>query len=408
MVRGRDRRAGQRQPDEELAAGPGVAHRDLARVRLDDAAGDAQPQSSALLRAGRAGRLPPEGHVEDARQILGRDTAASVGHAEVRHPLLDVAQHLDRAVGGSVPDRVDDQVAQGPPELGRIGVDGHAADRGAGEPDTLGPCHRLGTGEDLGDQIVEPHRAARQPERSGVNPGQLEQVVDHDGKAVHLATDLGVIGADLTRIDDHLVLQGLGHRPQSGQRGTQVVADPGDQLTPARLQGALAVPRLGQALVGGREPVRQPGQLGGQRHRRRDVQAAVADLLHRREQLPAGLRELPADQQGHGEPGQAGDGHQLQHDLAVAGVAHHDDRDATDTGDGRNDRHGRDERNHRADGAAGHRAQRHDPDDGRHGPDRGRGLQHVQQIRGLHAGHDFAGRREDARHGRRHQAASGS
>src|SRR5580704_11837750 len=39
-VHGGHARTGQRQPDEELAAGAGVAHGDLAGMRLDDAARD--------------------------------------------------------------------------------------------------------------------------------------------------------------------------------------------------------------------------------------------------------------------------------------------------------------------------------------------------------------------------------
>jgi hypothetical protein len=46
-VEGGDAPAGQRQPDQELAAATGVAHGDLAGVRLDDAARDGQAQPAA-------------------------------------------------------------------------------------------------------------------------------------------------------------------------------------------------------------------------------------------------------------------------------------------------------------------------------------------------------------------------
>jgi hypothetical protein len=158
----------------------------------------------------------------------------------------------------------------------------------------------------------------------------------------------------------------------------------------------------------GGQAVGQPGQLGGQRRRRRDIQAAIAHLLHRGEELPAGLGEPPADQHGHGEPGQSRDGDQLQHDLTVPGVAHHDHGDAADPGDGRHHGHARDEREHRADGMARERAQRDDPDDRGDGPDNGRGDEDVDQVGNLHAWHDVAGRREDTRRSKGHQAASGS
>src|SRR5580700_2129648 len=58
--------AGQGQPDEELAAGTGVAHRDLAGVRLDDAARDGQAEPGALLGSRGAGRFAAERDVEDA------------------------------------------------------------------------------------------------------------------------------------------------------------------------------------------------------------------------------------------------------------------------------------------------------------------------------------------------------
>src|ERR1700722_4652256 len=63
--RGRSR-AGQRQPDQELAAGACVAHGDLAGVRLDDAARDRQAEPGTFGGSRRAGRLAAERHVEDA------------------------------------------------------------------------------------------------------------------------------------------------------------------------------------------------------------------------------------------------------------------------------------------------------------------------------------------------------
>ena len=399
-VRRRGDRAGQRQPDEELAARAGVAHRDLARVRLDDAAGDAQAQARALLWSRRAGRLAPERDVEHARQVLRRDPAAGVGHAEPGHALLHVAQDLDRPVGRRVPDRVDDQVAQGPPELGRVHVDRHAADRGPGQPHPLGPGHRLRTGQHLGHHVLQGDRAPVQPQRAGVDPGQLEQVVDHQRKPVHLTPDLGVVRTDRARIHHHLIFQGFGHRAQPGQRGPQVVTDPGHQLAAAGLQGPLPGPGLGQPLVRGGQALGQAGQLGRQRHGGRDVQAAVAGLLHRFEQRPAGLGQPSPNQQGDREPGQTRDDQQLQHDLAVAGVTDHDDGDAAHAGQRRDDGDGRDQGEEKPDRPARHGVQGEDADDDGHDRDGGGGDGHVEQVG---PGHVRQGAGEDAgRGGRMH------
>ena len=89
----------------------------------------------------------------------------------------------------------------------------------------------------------------------GVDPGQLEEVVDHPHHPVDLGADLAVVAR---RVVGHPVLERLGHRAQPGQRRAQVVGDPGDQLAPRLLEPLLAVARLGQPLAG-------PGQLVGER-----------------------------------------------------------------------------------------------------------------------------------------------
>ena len=199
----------------------------------------ARPRPAPAAARG-AGRLAAERHVEHARQVLRRDAAAGVGHGHAGHAALDVGQHLDAAVGRGVPDRVDHQVAQRPADLGRVDVHRHAAHRGPGEPHALGPGQRLGAGHRLGDQVVEADTLPGQPQRARVDPGQLEQVVDHHGEPVRpRARICAWYCGHVARVDHHLVLQRLGHRPQPGQRRAQVVADPGDELAAAGLQRAL-------------------------------------------------------------------------------------------------------------------------------------------------------------------------
>jgi hypothetical protein len=61
------------------------------------------------------------------------------------------------------------------------------------------------------------------------------------------------------RVADDVVLEGLGHRPQPGQRGPQVVGDPGDQVAPAGFELSFALAGLGGPDRRGGEPVAEGG-----------------------------------------------------------------------------------------------------------------------------------------------------
>ena len=74
-----------------------------------------------------------------------------------------------------------------------------------------------------------------------MDPGQLEEVVDHRGQPVGLDPDLPVVAGAAGLVVDHAVLERLGHRPQPGQRRAQVVRDPGDQVAAAALKAGLCV-----------------------------------------------------------------------------------------------------------------------------------------------------------------------
>ena len=76
-----------------------------------------------------------------------------------------------------------------------------------------------------------------QRQHAGVDPGQLEEVVDHPHHPVDLGADLAVVAR---RVVGQAVLERLGHRPQPGQRRAQVVGDPRDQLAARLLQPRLA------------------------------------------------------------------------------------------------------------------------------------------------------------------------
>ena len=122
-------------------------------------------------------------------------------------------------------------------------------------------------------------------QRAGLDPGQVEQVLDHLVEPVDRRADLLVVQL---RVVDDAVLERLGHRAQPGQRRAQVVADPGHQLAPGRLQGPLPLAGGGQR-GGGRAQLaadlRRPRRSAG--GRRRSGTRPVADLG---DGVPQGLR----------------------------------------------------------------------------------------------------------------------
>ena len=147
---------GQGQPDDELAAVSCVAYSDLPAVRLDDPPRDAEPEPRTLAGHRRAGGLAAEPHVEHPGQVLGRDPAAGIRHADGGNARLLVGEHFDGAVRRSVPDRVDDKVEQRAPDRGGVhryrGQPGNGA---AAQPDALRPGQRLGAGERFAYEVTD-------------------------------------------------------------------------------------------------------------------------------------------------------------------------------------------------------------------------------------------------------------
>ena len=104
---------------------------------------------------------------------------------------------------------------------------------------------RVGSGDRLAHEVARGDRLGAEPQDTGMDAGELEQVVDHPDHPVDLGPHLPVVAR---RVVGEPVLERLGHRPEPGQRGAQVVRDPRHQLA-ARLPPARArVPaRLGAA-----------------------------------------------------------------------------------------------------------------------------------------------------------------
>ena len=140
------------------------------------------------------------------------------------------------AVRRRVPDRVGQQVAHDPGQL-RVAAVHDRPVRYRPRRCTRTPLRRRpGASAARASQTTSPNGIADSVNRSAPEliRESSNRSLDHRGQPVGLAADpLGVVG-DLGWLGHHAVGEGLGHRADPGQRGAQVVADPGDQLAPRR------------------------------------------------------------------------------------------------------------------------------------------------------------------------------
>src|SRR3954447_6782646 len=167
-------------------------------VDLDQPTDDGQAEARAAAGDHRLGARRPRGlaaesHVEDAVDVLTGDATTPVADAQLHLARQRPPADLHRAVARRVPDRVHQQVAD---DAGhRVGVHVHDDVRVhlAVEADALDSRHGLGRGQGLADQVTEGDGLGRRVEEAGVDLGELEEVVDHPHRAVHLGTDLPVV-----------------------------------------------------------------------------------------------------------------------------------------------------------------------------------------------------------------------
>ena len=121
------------------------------------------------------------------------------------------------------------------------------------------------------EHCVAEHEALRgELQVAGVDPGELEEVVDHPHHPVDLGADLPVVAR---RVLGQAVLQRLGHGPHPGQRTAQVVGDPRDQLAPGLLQACLPFAGLRELPAGPHELVGELLELRGSRGSRDELAA---------------------------------------------------------------------------------------------------------------------------------------
>src|SRR6478609_8131629 len=186
----RDRRSRRhlprRQADRESRALPHRAlHLEMASVRFGQLAHDGQAETGTRLSAVGLVEL-----VEDARQRLGRDAAAAIGH---RHPQLvtsAVAFDPDGCAGRGVLDAVGQQVRKDlthpvlvPHHQRSVAFPGKVdADVALLGNATQSLC-------DLLDAVAEREHLRRHAQLAGLRPRQLEQILDQVGESLALAVD---------------------------------------------------------------------------------------------------------------------------------------------------------------------------------------------------------------------------
>ncbi len=167
---------------------------------------------------------------------------------------------------------------------------------GTTDADPLALGEDPGRGEGVGDEVAQVDLGAVELHALRLQPGERQQLADHRRHAVGLAADAGGV-VQLRR--GHPVLHGLGHRPDAGQGGAQVVREPRDELAPVGLDTSVAL-ELGSGLgrcasallhLAGDEPAEERGdRQAGADDDDDDLPVVVAD-----EHRPGGDRRADGD-----------------------------------------------------------------------------------------------------------------
>ena len=264
-----DREVSGRQGHQEPAAGRPAASaggtfstrtspRCASTIPLTMASPSPAPPSVGAGLGGPGGRTSP-GDVEDPLHVVLGDPAALVGDAE-----LDAVRRPPGPGSRPTPSAGVCRIAL----MIRLVItrDSPTASATTSTPSSTRPPRRTDRARATGSapaiasltRSCSGDRLGRHGQDAGVDPGQLEEVVDHPHHPVDLGADLAVVAR---RVVDHAVLERLGHRPHPGQRRAQVVGDPRDQLAPGRLEPRLAHPRLLQPLAGAGQLLRERLEL---------------------------------------------------------------------------------------------------------------------------------------------------
>ncbi len=282
--------------------------------------------------AWRARCLTPVAGLEQSAQVGIGNPAATVRDREHGAPVGHLTGHRDRTVARRVSDGVHQQVGQDPAHLSHIDLDLGGVVGVAVEQDALGAGERIRGGDGIGDDITERDALQRQLKGPGVEPGQLEQVVDHRGEAFTGAHHGAVVAGHGGGVGDHPVVEGLGGGADAGDRRAQVVADPRDQLAPAGFQRPLPFPGRDQPDVGVVQRTGDRRELCRRRRRPRrsvTVLTKVAGRIGEGHRCPGHRASEPERRCGRGHRGH---GEHDEHDIEIVVGEEHRLRGSGDTG----------------------------------------------------------------------------
>ncbi len=282
----------------------------------------ARPRPAPLVvRAGS----PRHSWSKTRGQVGLGDAAAAVGDLKDGGAIAVGDGHAQDTASRGVPDPIHDQVGQHPPQLVPAGQHRPVAVQLALQPHPGSGRLRLEPVHHLAGQLGQRGGLQLQADRPGLDGRQLEQVVDQGAEPLHVGRQAGQVAAPGGLVGGQVVGQRLGQRAQAGQRGTQVVGGPGDQVAPPLLHAPLALACLGQP-GRGRGRVQGLGDerdLGGALHPGPGGQVAGLQPPGR----PGQRLQVGSDLSGRGHPiGHPGPGRHRQrgqhHGQIMAGDQH--------------------------------------------------------------------------------------
>ena len=245
-----------RQDEVEAAAARDVAHRHFALVGARRFPG----RSRARARRRSIAAAAPSAWADGCGVRAGLAAPAGVEHARCRssssmpppvsmtateaRPSTHRRRHGDRRARRGVLDRVQEQVRDRARQLARIGAHDDVAAESGFDAD-VAPCEtgrRSATVSEI--TSYSDTSCKRESQRSGVDLGQLEEVVDHGRQPARpaRASAGGTAAGRLARSSSSA--SAIDMMPASGR--AQVVRDPRDQLAARLLDPVLALAGLGE------------------------------------------------------------------------------------------------------------------------------------------------------------------
>jgi hypothetical protein len=181
---------------------------------------------------------------------------------------------------------------------------------------------RLRGGDGVTQDVRNRHLLQDEVEGAGVDAGEFEEVVHHVRQPVRLRANALVVAVDRRRVVDDAVLECLSHCPDPGKRRAEVVAHPGDQLTPTAFKGSLPLARVLEPDAHlGQLPV-EFGKLCRQRHLGRAVGAVAQSCAGKSERPAAGDHPPSQHQSGRDRDRSRDDRDDEQDHEVVSGEEH--------------------------------------------------------------------------------------